>query len=283
MGIKEKLPLLSNSHKIVRLFGYIIYTFIAIIVLGAFLPSPNDDSSSGTTTKAVSSTSADDEIDCDAVKDELNRARAVYWQNGENYLTTRQKELIDHCGEGRERDYVMPAEQEAKTTKKDVAPVKPAEKTSASASASNVQTYPTDLGDIRIEIPYKLEPKEGYDGTGLHLVKPGMVKPVFSILLEDPWGEDLEGYAAGMVGEDKIFTEMTTDDGHRVLFVTTYIGSDREGKPVYRYYGFIDYLNEKNVIVEIFSYSKIVLDGDVIAVFDEGTFQNICKSFAFVS
>lgn len=273
MGIKDKLPLLRNNHKIVRLFGYVIYTFVAIIILGAILPSPDNDNSATTT---------NEEIDCDAAKDELDRARIVYWQNGENYLTPRQSELIDHCGAGREKDYVIPAEQETKTTKNGVAPVKQTEETSISASASNVQTYPTDLGEISIEIPYILEPKEGFDGTDLHLVKPGMEKPIFSILLENPLGEDLEGYAAAMVGEDKTFTEMTTDDGHRVLFVTTDAGLDREGKPVYTYYGFIDYLNEKNMIVEIFSHSKIVLNGDVIAVYSEGTFQNICKSFTFV-
>jgi len=136
MGIKEKLPLLRNSHKIVRLFGYVIYTFAAIIILGAILPSPDNDSSA-TTTKTVSSASAEDEIDCDAVNDELNRARTVYWQNGETYLTTRQSELIDHCGAGREKDYVMPAEQEAKTTKNGVAPVKPAEDTGTSSTEKN--------------------------------------------------------------------------------------------------------------------------------------------------
>ena len=143
MGIKEKLPLLSNSHKIVRLFGYIIYTFIAIIVLGAFLPSPNDDSSSGTTTKAVSSTSADDEIDCDAVKDELNRARAVYWQNGENYLTTRQKELIDHCGAGREKDYKMPTTVKEETTKKPSNSNQPAAETTNAVSNSGISEATT--------------------------------------------------------------------------------------------------------------------------------------------
>lgn len=137
MGIKEKLPLLRNKHKIVRLFGYIIYTFIAIIVLGAVLPNPNYDSSHDTKTKAVSSTPTKDEIDCDIVKDDLNRARTVYWQNGENYLTTRQKELIDHCGAGRERNYAMPAEQEAQTTKKDVAAVKPADETHKSSAPEN--------------------------------------------------------------------------------------------------------------------------------------------------
>jgi tetratricopeptide (TPR) repeat protein len=136
MGIKEKLPLLRNSHKTVRLFGYVIYTFVAIIILGAILPSHDNDSST-TTTKTVSSASADEEIDCNAVKDELDRARTVYWQNGENYLTTRQSELIDHCGAGREKDYVMPAEQEAKTTKNDVAPVKPAEDTGTSSTEKN--------------------------------------------------------------------------------------------------------------------------------------------------
>lgn len=136
MGIKEKLPLLRNGHKIVRLFGYIIYTFVAIIILGAILPS-HDNDSSATTTKTVSSASADEEIDCDAVKDELDRARMVYWQNGENYLTTRQSELIDHCGAGREKDYVMPAEQNAELAKEDRASVKPLEERSISSYSEN--------------------------------------------------------------------------------------------------------------------------------------------------
>lgn len=151
----------------------------------------------------------------------------------------------------------------------------------ASAS-SDVQTYATDLGDVSIEIPCKLEPT-GSSGTALQLAKPGMVKPVLSIILQDTWGDDLETYAAGMVGEDKTFTEMTTDDGHRMLFCTTDAGLDREGKPIYRYYAFIDYLTDKDVVVEIFGYSKTVLNGDVIASFDENTFKNICRSFAFVS
>lgn len=154
---------------------------------------------------------------------------------------------------------------------------------SGSASASEVLTYSTDLGDVNIEIPYILEPNKGSSGTVLNLAKPGMIKPLVVILLQDTWGENLETYAASMVGEDETYTEMTTDDGHRMLFYTTDAGRDREGKPIYRYFGFIDYLAEKNVVIEIFGYSKTVLDGDVIAVFDEDVFNNMCRSFAFVS
>lgn len=46
---------------------------------------------------------------------------------------------------------------------------------SGSASASEVLTYSTDLGDVNIEIPYKLEPNKGSSGTVLNLAKPGMI------------------------------------------------------------------------------------------------------------
>jgi hypothetical protein len=41
MGIKEKLPLVNNSRKSIRIIGYIMYGFILLIVLGAILPSDN--------------------------------------------------------------------------------------------------------------------------------------------------------------------------------------------------------------------------------------------------
>jgi len=115
------------------------------------------------------------------------------------------------------------------------------------------------------------------------LAKPGMVKPVVSIILQDTWGEKLEKYAAGMVGEDETYTEMTTDDGRRMLFYTIDVGQDRQGRPIYRYFAFIDYLTDKDVVIEIFGYSKTVLNGDVIAEFGTDEFKNICRSFAFVS
>ena len=154
---------------------------------------------------------------------------------------------------------------------------------SGSASASEVQTFSTDLGDVSIEIPYKLEPNKMSDGTLLYLAKPGIVKPVVSILLQDTWGEDLENFAAGMVGEDETYTETTTDDGRRMLFYVLDGGRDREGKQVYNYYAFIDYLTDKGVVVEIMGNSKIVLDGKVLAEFETDEFKNICRSFAFVS
>lgn len=158
-------------------------------------------------------------------------------------------------------------------------------------SNSNAQTYPTDLGDVSIEIPYKLEPKEGIGGTWLDLAKPGSQKPIIAIRIWDKsWSEmyvspsplTLKTFAEGFIGEGKAYTEMTTNDGHRMLFYTFDGGLDNEGKQKLEYYAYIDYLSDKDVIVVIFGNSKTVVDGEVLAVFDEGTFQSICRSFAFV-
>jgi hypothetical protein len=150
-------------------------------------------------------------------------------------------------------------------------------------ACADVQTYETDLGDVSIDVLHTLYPNDFSSGTTLNLAKPGTQKPLFVILLQDTWGEDLENHAAGMVGEDKTYTEMTTDDGHRMLFYTIDAGQNRKGKMIYRYYAFIDHLTDKEVVIEIFGYSETTLDGEVIAVFDEDVFQNICRSFAFVS
>ena len=45
--MKEKLPLLNSDNKLTRIIGYVVYSFLFLIVLGALLPS--DD----TTTKTA--------------------------------------------------------------------------------------------------------------------------------------------------------------------------------------------------------------------------------------
>jgi hypothetical protein len=149
MGFKEKLPLLKSSHKSIRLSGYLLYIFLVITVLGAILPSPGvDDSPTTTTTTTVStqdldiSTSTKQEIDCRAVKDELDRARTIYWQNGATHLTPRQKELIDHCGTGRERDYAVPTvkKEEPKTTIAQSTPAAKAEEENIKTTSAPVAT-----------------------------------------------------------------------------------------------------------------------------------------------
>jgi hypothetical protein len=136
---------------------------------------------------------------------------------------------------------------------------------------------------VSIDVPHNLYPNDLSSGTTLNLAKPGTQKPVIVICLHNTWGYNLEDYAAYMVGEDETYIEMTTDDGYRMLFYTIDAGQNSEGKMIYRYYAFIDYLADKEVVIEIFGYSETTLDGEVIAVFDEDVFQNICRSFAFVS
>jgi hypothetical protein len=41
MGIKQKLPLLNSNNRMVRYGGYVVYGFMALIVLGAILPHEN--------------------------------------------------------------------------------------------------------------------------------------------------------------------------------------------------------------------------------------------------
>lgn len=42
MGIKEKLPLINSSHKVTRMSGYVLYGFLALLVLSAILPHTSE-------------------------------------------------------------------------------------------------------------------------------------------------------------------------------------------------------------------------------------------------
>jgi len=48
MGIKDKVPLINSSSKSIRIVGYVFYAFVALIFIGAILPSPNENVSTST-------------------------------------------------------------------------------------------------------------------------------------------------------------------------------------------------------------------------------------------
>ena len=148
-------------------------------------------------------------------------------------------------------------------------------------ASADVQTFSTDLGNVSIDLPYVLTPSNMSSGTILHLVKPETTRPVVSILLQNTWGKDLESFAVYVVGKDSAYTEMTNDDGYRMLFYALDGGHDKEGNPLYEYYAFVDYLTDKDVVVMIMSSSKVVLNGEIIAAFDDDKFKDMSQSFAF--
>ena len=49
LGLKEKLPLINNKSKGVKIIGYVVYAFIFLAVLGAILPSNNVQKENGKT------------------------------------------------------------------------------------------------------------------------------------------------------------------------------------------------------------------------------------------
>lgn len=40
MGIEGKLPLIRSEHRIIRLFGYVVYAFVILFIIGILIPSP---------------------------------------------------------------------------------------------------------------------------------------------------------------------------------------------------------------------------------------------------
>jgi ApbE superfamily uncharacterized protein (UPF0280 family) len=57
---------------------------------------------------------------------------------------------------------------------------------------------------------------------------------------------------------------------------------NRDGSTIYQYGGFIDYINDKNVVVYIFSESEKYFK-KVVSTFSKEEFENVCKSFAFIN
>jgi len=45
MGIKDKLPMIRSENKIIRLFGYVVYAFVILLIIGILIPSETSDTS----------------------------------------------------------------------------------------------------------------------------------------------------------------------------------------------------------------------------------------------
>jgi hypothetical protein len=43
MGIKDKLPLIRSERWLIRLLGYIMYTFVVLFIIGILVPSPTPE------------------------------------------------------------------------------------------------------------------------------------------------------------------------------------------------------------------------------------------------
>jgi len=145
--------------------------------------------------------------------------------------------------------------------------------------SADVQTFDTSYGKVQLDVPQNYVAKEPSSTGVLQLVEPGSEKPIISVALDDVkiFGADLVQYAAMHFGEGKSYTEVQTDDGHRMLFYAF-----KEYGDIYSYSGIIDYTKDKGLIIDVFGRSETVAYGKILATFGEDEFLTICKSFAFV-
>lgn len=140
------------------------------------------------------------------------------------------------------------------------------------------QVYDSDLGKIKVDLPIVLVPKDQY-GSMLYLVKPGSEKPVISILIQEPYGQSLKEYAASSGYKNKPL-ETTTIDGHQIDYYVDFSYNNNKNEPVYSFDAFIDYLEDKDKIVQIGADSYVHGAEGEVARFTEEQFLEISKSFA---
>lgn len=139
----------------------------------------------------------------------------------------------------------------------------------------SIQAYESGSTKIKIDLPMSLLLKSDSTDNWIDLTKPGSEKPIIAIRIQEPYGQNLESYASSSgYKEDRI--EAATDDGHRML-------SFIEPGSTETYAAFIDYLEEKNKIVQIWSDSEVHAKGEILATFDRDGFHKIAKSFAFIN
>ena len=61
MGIKDKLPLIRSEKRITRIFGYIVYAFAILLIIGILSPSDTPDTPPATPTPEASTQAATSE------------------------------------------------------------------------------------------------------------------------------------------------------------------------------------------------------------------------------
>jgi len=98
LGLKEKLPLINSDNKGIRITGYIVYAFLALMVIGAILPSSPE-------TTGVSEKSAD--TDSGSASDSSGAAPSEESSTADNVLS--------HSGFG---NYTFDGQEDVKATVK---------------------------------------------------------------------------------------------------------------------------------------------------------------------
>jgi hypothetical protein len=166
--------------------------------------------------------------------------------------------------------------------------------------SGTIQTYSTDLGKIQINLPYILAPDDSISsGTSLDLglkITPDEAFPNIDWMnvvwinlynlteYHEKSAEDLVNLWAGDASDDPDnnweVQEMLTNDHHKMLFYT--ITPKKQPPEPSHYYAFIDYQSDKNSVVRIDALSERYWFKP-IATFDKAEFQDICKSFTFIS
>lgn len=144
-----------------------------------------------------------------------------------------------------------------------------------------VQVYDSNLGKIKVDLPMVLNQK-GQPGDHIDLVKPGSEKPVISILIQETYGQHLKEYAASSGYKGKPL-EITTNNGHKINYYVDFSGTNRKNEPVYIFNAFIDYLKNKNKIIQLKTYSYVHGAEGEVARFTDDQFLEISKSFAFIN
>jgi hypothetical protein len=148
--------------------------------------------------------------------------------------------------------------------------------------SASVQTFESDIGNIKIDLPYTVEPGDSSSGNSLQLVKPGTTKPIISININDAEPalyKDFKDFAESFIGPGYTFEEMTSNDGKPMLFNFFQEGTDRDGNPKYTFRGYIDYSKDKGKYIIIHAPNDVIYQGETIATYTKDQFAEICRSF----
>jgi hypothetical protein len=257
---------------ILKGIGAIIGLFIFLALLGAMFGSHNSSTLSSTDTKTA------------------------YTRDGVNFIS---KERVD---ENIKYEYAKPGDyQEVKvplstivvgesvipdSTSKQDKQTTPSQQTQPTAPKRTGQTqiFSTDFGKIQFDVPNALVLGQDSSGTGLFFEIPNaeFSWAIVAIRLNDPHDLILEDFADYQTGQNYKYDTMTTNDGHRMLFYTIPKEGKQDGKTIYRYMGFIDYIKDKNLVVSISADSETYYR-KLVSAFSKEEFENTCKSFAFIN
>jgi hypothetical protein len=151
---------------------------------------------------------------------------------------------------------------------------------SAGTVLAEVQTFESDIGTIKIDLPYTVELGDSSSGTSLNLVMPGTTKPIINLNMENSvLYRDFQDYASSFLSPGYTFEEMVNDDGKPMLFNVEQTGTDQDGNPTYRYRGYFDYSEDKGKYIIMHASSEARYQSETIATFTKDQFVAICKSF----